>query len=184
VQQFPDSYALAVAAQAITAHLIRSLDEFAHLGEARIACMFSERAVMLRGSPCNAFIGTPSVQGPFSPWFEWAIAQFCVSLFDGEPADFVMMIDRAIFESLDEERRERLMYHELCHVVPREDEFGIAKLGDDGRLLLRLVPHDYEFFDAEVRRYGPDVCDLDRAAIAIADGHRASQERRKPRRVA
>lgn len=184
MQQFSDSFALAVAAQAVTTHLIATLDEFAHLSDARIACVFSERVPMLRGTPCHAFIGQPTVQGPFSPWFEWSLAQFCVELFAGEPPDFVMMIDRAVWDSESLERRERLMYHELCHVVSREDEFGVAKMADDGRPLLKIVPHDYEFFDAEVRRYGPDVCNLDRAAIALADGFRAEQERRRPRRVA
>ncbi len=76
------------------------------------------------------------------------------------------------------------MYHELCHLVPRVDEFDIPRMGDDGRLLLKIIPHDYEFFDAEVRRYGPDVCSLEPAAIAIADGLRAAQQRKRPRAVA
>ncbi len=184
VQHFSDSYALAVAAQAIAAHLIATLDEFAHLGQARIACINSERQPMLRGAPCQAFIGIPSVQGPYAPWFEWTIAEFCRSLFAGEPPDFVVMLDRAVFDSLDDERRERLLYHELSHVVPRVDEFDIPRVGQDGRLLLKLIPHDYEFFDAEVRRYGPDVCDLEPAAVALADGFRAAEHRKRPRRVA
>lgn len=184
MQEFPDSFALAADAQVVMATLIARLDDFAHLHEARIACLWSERVPMLHGHPCRAFIGEPRVQGPMRPWFEWALAQFCASLFHGEPPDFVMVIDHAVFVSLDDEQRERLLYHELSHLVAKEDEFGIAKLGDDGRLLLKTIPHDFEFFDAEVRRYGPDVCDLAPAAIAIADGLRAAQQRRRPRAVA
>jgi hypothetical protein len=184
VQEFSDTFALAPDAQAAMGTLIARLDEFAHLSDARIVCVNSERVPMLRGNPCVAFIGQPSVQGPYSPWFTWALAQFCAPLCAGELPDFLVMIDRAVFESLDNERRERVLYHELCHVVPREDEFGIPKLGQDGRLLLKIIPHDFEFFDREVRRYGPDTCELVPAALALADGLRAAQQRRRPRAVA
>ena len=60
-------------------------------------------------------------------------------------------------------------------MVARVDEdTGIPKVSrEDGRILTKLRPHDFEFFDAEVRRYGPAVYELDGAAVAIADGYRA-----------
>ena len=42
-------------------------------------------------------------------------------------------------------------------MVARVDEdTGIPKVSrEDGRILTKLRPHDFEFFDAEVWRYGP-----------------------------
>jgi hypothetical protein len=64
-------------------------------------------------------------------------------------------------------------YHELCHIVARVDENDVERRSpDDGRVLLRLIRHDWEFFTAEVLRYGPSVCGVDDAARAIAKGYR------------
>lgn len=175
---FADSYSLAPEPQALAVRLIARCDEFAHLVDARIACLWSEQQPMLRGAPCAAFVGYPRVQGPFSPLFAWLIASLCAPLCDQEEPDFLVIFDHALWPALDAERQERLVYHELCHVVAREDEYGVVRTSpDDGRVLLKLVPHDYEFFDQEVRRYGPDVCGLDGAAVAIADGFRATERR-------
>lgn len=182
MEQFSDSYALSAEAQTLMAQLIESCEEFGHLEQARIACVASQREPMLRSWPCHAFVAEPRVQGPCKFLFDWLISQFTAPLFGGEDSDFIVIIDAALWPSWSAEYRERVVYHELCHIVAREDENGIEKRGDDGRILLRLKPHDYEFFEREVQRYGPELCELDSAAKAIADGYRAA-ERRK-RRVA
>lgn len=175
-----DSFSLAGGPQAVMHHLIATVDDFAHLGDARIACVFSQRTPMLRGSPCWAFIGQPHVQGPFAQLFDWMLSRLCAPLFGEDLPDFIIVFDEAVWPSLDDEGQERLVYHELCHAVVREDEYGVPKISkEDGRLLLRLVPHDYEFFDREVRRYGPGTCGLDGAALAIADGYRAEQRSKR-----
>jgi hypothetical protein len=177
---FADSYSLAPEPQALVSQLVARCDEFAHLVDMRAACVWSEQQPMLRGAPCAAFIGYPRVQGPFSPLFAWCMATVCAPLFEQEEPDFLIIFDHALWPTLEGERQERLVYHELCHVVAREDEYGQPRFSnDDGRVLLKLVPHDYEFFDQEVRRYGPDVCNLDGAAVAIADGYRAAERRNR-----
>jgi hypothetical protein len=181
---FADSFELAREAHAILTRLVASpsaCPEFSHLVEARILCVASQPTPIVRGAPCQAFICSPNVQvSPLKPLFTFLLAQLAAPLFEWQSPDFVLIVDAALWPTLDDEHRERLIYHELCHIVAKVDEeTGLEKRSqDDGRILLKLVPHDYEFFDAEVRRYGPDVCDLDRAAVAIADGHRAAQRRR------
>lgn len=177
---FPDSFAPAPDVQAALSLLVASCDEFSHLSDARILCVNSQPVPMLRGTPCAAFICSPQVQvSPLRPLFAFMLAQLSAPLFDWEPPDFVLMVDAALWPTLDEERQERLIYHELCHVVARVDEeTGLEKRSqEDGRILLKLVPHEYEFFDQEMRKYGPAVCELEPAAVAIADGHRAAQRR-------
>lgn len=180
MRHFPDSFALAPEGQALVARLVVDLDEFAHLAECRIAVLASQQQPMLRGAPCQAFISTPHVQGAMRPLCDWMLSQVTDELFEGEDPDYVLVLDAALWESwtqqgsLGQVRKERLIYHELCHVVAREDaDTGLARTSPmDGRVLTKLMPHDYEFFDAEVRRYGLEVCELDRAAVAIAAGYR------------
>lgn len=173
MEQFADSFALAEAPQAIAGRLIADELEFAHLGLARIACIFSERALFLHGGQANAIIAVPTyMQGPLRHLVGWLLTEFVAPLFEREEADFLILFDRAIWDGLDPTRQERLVYHELLHVAARENEHGTPKLGQDGRPMLKLRPHDAELFNAELVRYGVDVCDAVDTAIAIADGER------------
>lgn len=178
MEQFADSYALSAEAQDLLGHLVGSCEEFAHLQQARIACIASQRTPTLHGWPCHAFIADPKVQGPCKFLFDWMLAGLCAPLFDWDDPDYIIIYDAALWPSWSPDYRERLLYHELCHVIPREDENGVPKVGDDGRMLLRLRPHDYEFFEREVERYGPELCELAGAATSIAAGHRAAQRRK------
>jgi hypothetical protein len=137
----------------------------------------SQPTVTLRGSACNAIVCVPSVQGPLNRFFVWLIARECAPLLEWEEPDFLIVIDGAIWPSLDGVRQERLIFHELCHVVARENEYGVPKLDSEGRPMLRLVPHDIEAFEDEVTTYGVEVCGLEDACIAIAEGVRV--DRRK-----
>ncbi len=172
VEHLEDSFRLADEPQAVAARLIATEDDFAHLGLARIACVFSERALFLHGGPCHALIAVPTyMQGPLRHLVGFLIGQFCRPLFEGEDPDFVILIDRAVWDSLDAVRRERLMFHELCHVAAKEhEETGVPKLGQDGRPILKLRPHDAEKFYAEIEKYGAAVTDAEDLAVAIAEG--------------
>jgi hypothetical protein len=125
---------------------------------------------MLHGAACYAFIAQPSVQGPLSKLFTWMLAGACARELEWEEPDFVIVIDAAIWPTLDALRKERLMYHELRHIAARENEYGVPTLDKEGRAMLKLVPHDAEFFHDEVSRYGLEVCGLEETAIAIAEG--------------
>jgi len=185
MRPFDDSYALAEEPQAIVERLITDLDEFGHLTKAFVVCVFSQRTPMLRGAPCAAFIGSPTVQGPFAWLFDWLIASLTVPLLDGDAPDFLIIIDAALWPELDAERRERLMYHELCHLQPKESAEGSGiRLGRDGRPILKVVPHDTEVFHAEVRKYGPELIGLEDHCIAIVEGSAAARERRLERLAA
>jgi len=177
VEQFADSYRLAKEPQALVERL-RLLPEFAHLRGSRIVCVFSERVPMLRGFPCAAFIGEPRVQGAFRPLFDWMVAQLCRPLLGAEDPEFLVIVDAALWPSLEKVQRERLVYHELCHLKAKENpETGEPRLHEDGRPQLQVVPHDVEIFEAEVARYGPEVCDLDALCTAIVEGQKRARKR-------
>lgn len=173
-----DSYSLAVDPQAVVARLIADKPEFQHLTRARIVCMLSQQTPMLRGCPCWAFVGRPSVQGPYKALFDWMLSQFVAPLLDGDDVEYLIVFDAAIWPSLDAIRQERLCYHELCHLQPREAEDGSGiRLDREGRPQLKVVPHDAEFFFDEVRTYGPEVTELHDAVASIVEGQAAANAR-------
>lgn len=180
MQHFPDSVSLAPAPQAILHRLIASVDAFHHLNEAqpRIPVLLSQRALFLHGGRKAAVIIQPRWQGPLGQVAEFLVAKLVEPLLEGHDPDYVVIVDVAIWSMLDAERRERLIYHELCHLQVIEDEYGVAKRGKCGQPLLKLVPHDVEVFHAEIIRYGPEVVGIEEACEAIAEGFQAAERRK------
>lgn len=185
MRHLADSYAVLPEAHQLATELIGQCDEFRHLSLAQPAILYllSQPQVFLHGTPAAACIVSNRVQAP-QPMKGLAAFLLAQTFSDGDDPDFLVFFDAATWSVLDLERRERLVFHELSHLRQRLTDDGELRFTDDGRPVLALVPHDYEFFDAEVRRYGPIVCDLDTAAVAIAEGHREAQARKRPRRVA
>jgi hypothetical protein len=181
VRVFSDTFTLAAEPQAIVARLIETEDHFAHIREAQpaLAVLFSQRELRLHGARANAIIGMPKVQGPYRDLFEFMLASLAAPLLAWEEIELLVLVDAAIWQSLDAERRERLLFHELSHVVAKEDEFGVIRRNKDtGKPLLKLVPHDVEAFHTEIIKYGPDVCDLETACEAIVEGAAHAKRRR------
>jgi hypothetical protein len=182
MHQLPDSYRYAADAQEILARLVLERPEFGHLTQARVLCVLSERQPMLHGNPCIAHIGAPSVQGPYSWLFDWLLERFLADPLENQTLDYLVLIDAALWPTFDDVQRERLIYHELCHLQPKEDTHGRGiRLGNDGRPLLKVVPHDIEAFDEEIRRYGPRVVGIEDTCVAIADGLAAERARDTPK---
>lgn len=184
MQHFDDSLALSADAQAIADRLIATCDEFEHLHAAapRVPVIRSARALIHRGSRANAVIIQPRWQGPLGMTAEWLLAQFCAPLLEGHDPDYVVFVDGAVWDGLSDEGRERLMFHELCHLVQVEDEFGVVRRHQDGRPMLKLVPHDYEAFSSEIRRYGIETCGIEAIAPDIVEGE--ARKRRRGLRIA
>jgi hypothetical protein len=186
VQHLDDSFALAAEPQTIAARLIATCEEFGHLKEADplLLFLFSERAIPFRGGFAAAVIIEPRWQGPLGLVAEFLLAHFGKGQL-GAPldADYIVVVDASNWRSLDAERRERLMFHELSHLVAREDEFGVVKRSSQtGQPLLKLVQHDYEAFDSEIRRYGLHTCGFEAIAPAIVEGE--ARKRRRGLRIA
>lgn len=186
MQHLDDSVSLADEPRTLAARLIASFDEFTHLHEADplLLFLFSERAIPFRGGLAAAVIIEPRWQGPLGLVAEFLFAQLgAPQLGAALDADYVVIVDASIWRSLDAERRERLMFHELSHLVAREDEFGVVRRSKEtGKPLLKLVPHDYEVFDSEIRRYGVETCGVEAIAHAIVQGE--TQKKRRGLRIA
>lgn len=180
---FSDTIALAAEPAAIAARLMATADELTHLQEAQplLLVLFSQRTIVFRGGTCAAVIIMPRWQGPLGMVAECLLAEFGRPVLDGHDPEFVILVDQSIWSGLDAERRERLIFHELSHLQPIENEWGVIRRSKEtGKPLLKLVPHDAELFHSEIVRYGVDVCNAVPLAVAISDGE-ANKRRRKLR---
>lgn len=59
---------------------------------------------------------------------------------------FVMTITKPVWDIIDEDKRIALVDHELCHAFAERDE--------EDKLVLSILPHDLEEFQAIVKRHG------------------------------
>jgi hypothetical protein len=173
------AFALAPSAATIAARLVETVPEFAHLADQRVLWVASSRTPMLRGSECAAFIATASVQGALHWFIDWLIALFGAEPLEGASPDYLVILDGTLWPALDASAQERLVFHELCHVVALVDSNGLVRRSPfDNRVLTKLAPHDFELFDAELRRYGTVVCGADGLVSAIRDGDIAARRRK------
>jgi Putative phage metallopeptidase len=185
VNHFPDSVTLAADPATIMERLLLEADDFEHIREAapRFLVLFSQRVLFLHGGQKAAVIIQPRWQGPLGMVAEFLVAQLGRPVLDGQDPDYIIIIDIACWSALDPEGSERLIFHELKHLAWMEDEFGVGKRNQQtGKPMLKLVPHDIELFDAEMRRYGVEVCGAEDFLMAVVDGE--ANKRRRNLRIA
>lgn len=146
------------APTAIVERLVRTCDEFVHLreGEPRILVLFRTMPKTKGGRDVLGECMMPSVQGSLRSLFEWLM----VERFGFFP-DFLILLDKAFWEAVDDRTREALVFHELMHADQATDQFGAPRFNKDtGLPVWRIRAHDLEEFNAVVRRYGawaPDI---------------------------
>ena len=84
------------------------------------------------------------------PYIGKAVAGRCIransmtKLF-GE-CDYIIQMSGDLWDRLDEERQEILMYHELLHILVTQDKKGNS--------VYKLRDHDVQDFEAIIRKYG------------------------------
>lgn len=159
---------LGTAHPATIAERLMNDPEHRHLreNEIRIEYLFRHDAKMRGGKCVLGSVHEPSCQGELRPLFEWLLLR----MFGGIP-DYLMILDRGFWDSVTPQTREALVFHELCHIKQKLDEYGAPKFNKQtGAAIYGLVAHDLEEFNAVVAKYGewsPDIADF---IAAAADG--------------
>jgi hypothetical protein len=181
VQHFGDTFSLFEDAQRIIERLVLTCGEFDHLQQARIPALLSQRALVERGRSVPVAVlhgacyeGANSATRNLNAWLR---ARFMVPVCEGHDPDFIVVIDVALWPKAEVER-EHLLYHALCHIEQRADQYGAPKFGEDGRPMLRMRPHDIERFATELGRYGSVIAGFEDEAGAY-DAARAEQRRNR-----
>lgn len=176
----------------IARYLIREDPDhpFVHVAQARIVYLLQQPTLMLHGEPVQAYIARATVQGPNHLLWAFLLAtRYAPKREQPYPLDWIVYVDKAAWDraAWRQERgasgfpivREALIYHELTHLRQLETADGEPRFTEDGRPLLALRRHDYEFFDSEIRRYGPATLELVQAALSLAEGARTEHKRER-----
>ncbi|NUU74665.1 putative metallopeptidase [Paenibacillus xylanilyticus] len=70
-------------------------------------------------------------------------------------SEILIMVNKQVWEHLNDSQKEALIYHELCHIEASVDKHGAPKNSPkDGRPIYRLQSHDLEEFKLVVEKYG------------------------------
>lgn len=81
--------------------------------------------------------------------------------------DFIIKLNKDAWQTLSDEHKERLIFHELEHAQLSLDSNGDPKKDDRGRLVCRTRKHDFAEFRSVVEKYGwqDDLSKLAQAGI-------------------
>ncbi len=183
-----DTFSLLPDAQAIARFLLTDDVEqrFPHVRAARLAFILQQPALTLHGQPCDAYIAGLPVQGAHRLLWPFLVATFASET--RESPDFLIYVDQAAWDRRGWNpelgpsgfpiEREHLVYHELCHLRQLVTKDGEPRYHrDDGREMLALARHTYEFFDTELRRYGPLTTQLEQVGTDFVAGAKAEKAR-------
>lgn len=183
-----DTYTLLPDAALIARQLVLEADcPFPFAKDVPIVYLLQQPQLFLRGEPCDAYIAVPKVQGSNRLLWDFLVARFTDPK-DRHQPDFLVYVDAAAWSlrgRSDEHGRsgfplpqEALIYHELCHLRHLQKD-GAPRFHEDGRPMLALQRHTYEFFDLELRRYGPLTLGLDQVGSTFVAGAQAEKTRRR-----
>ena len=138
--------------------LVATAEEFVELREFNpaINILFRKDEKLKGGKRVLASVHIPSVQGELRPLFEWMLED----RFGWMPA-FLMIIELDWWKVATSIEREALVFHEMCHMRVKVDQFGAPRLSrETGEPQWTCIAHDIEEFNAVVARYGAWKCDV------------------------
>lgn len=150
---------------AVIAERLMNHAEHKHLREndIRIAYLFRHESKLKGGKCVLGSVHEPACQGEMRSLFEWMLTRLL-----GSMPGYLMILDRGFWDTVTAQTREALIFHELCHIKQKLDEYGEPRFNRmTGEPIYGLVTHDLEEFNAVVAKYGawsPDIADFLAAA--------------------
>ncbi len=146
------------------------LDDHMHLyeGEAEVDFLLVAEEIVFGSKQVLGMVHMPTVQGKLKGVFTWML----LNTF-GRIPDFLVLLDKDYWRGEGDLAREILMFHEMCHMVHKEDRDGEPRYDESGRPVFGLVGHDVEEFSKTVARYGaysPEIREFIAAAESGGDG--------------
>jgi len=168
-----DEYVEAVEARELGAMLLERVAEHEHLRDAQIGYIFRDDEITRRGKvvEAEAILVERILQSEkrYGRIVRWAILRV-LPQFGETPPDFIVLIDRNIWEGLQLEERVALIDHELSHCWYATEDDGVTqKFHMDGSPWWAIRGHDVEEFCGVVERNGLWKEDLIPFARAIVD---------------
>lgn len=127
------------AVEEIAENLIRTIPEHSHLAHARIAYRFREKAATKGGKIVYATMRK-------CPERFAALAKDENPDPNAKEFDFFLEVAFDSWQNLTDHQKHALVDHELCHAFGEENEEGFMEWS--------TLPHDFEGFVGNVKRYG------------------------------
>ncbi len=166
----PDEYSVAEEAAKIGLKLINTIEDHAHLLPANIAYVFRDDELRSKGkvtwAECILVERILQSEKRWSRLVKWALLQITKA---EQLPDFLVLIDKNIWDGLDIESRVALIDHELSHAWYATYADGeTQKFHEDGSPWWAIKGHDVEEFGAVVDRNGlwsPSLRDFARPVI-------------------
>jgi hypothetical protein len=166
-----DEYSVAHDAAQLGMLLINKVEDHAHLAAANIAYVFRDDELTRRGKviAAEAILVERILQAEkrWSRLVKWALLRITSAT---ERPDFLVLIDRNIWQGFDAEGRLALVDHELSHCWYATEEDGeTQRFHKDGSPWWAIRGHDVEEFCGVVARNGLWNEDLREMARTIID---------------
>lgn len=138
--------------------LVEDCPEFQHLKDGRptVRWVYKMVPTVRQGRDVLGTVYMPAVQGQLKPMFDWMMEEKW-----GYIPDFLVVLDLDYWIEADDTSREILVFHETCHMVQKEDQFG-EPMFDKATAEPKwgLAGHDVEEFIKVVARYGTYSAEL------------------------
>lgn len=149
--------------------LINSIDDHAHLRDARVGFIFRDHEVTNGHKVVAASMHLPRLSGSAAK--HWgAFCRWSVTGLLGFEPDFVCFVDRCLWKGLSEDEKLALIDHELTHAIQLEDEDGNPRFNQvTFEPIWGIKPHDVEEFTSVIQRRGCWNEDLRTFARAVID---------------
>jgi hypothetical protein len=112
------------------------------------------------GSVCDSKY---MAQGGFKDLFVQLLAGML-----GHYPPFIMVLDKEFWDQASDTERDALVWHELCHIRQKVDQYGAPKFDMHGNPSYGIQEHDVTAFKSEVARFGAWSPDL-REFLAVAN---------------
>lgn len=151
---------------AIYAERVMRMPEHQHLvdNDIEVDYVMRKHEKVKSGRLVLGSVHEPTCQGEMAPLFEWMLEGLL-----GKLPRFLIILDAEYWEQSDDQAREILIFHELCHIRQKVDRYGAPRFDKDGLPVYGLHGHDVEEFTSVVARYGahnPDIASFIKAANA------------------
>ena len=163
-------YSEAIEAKELGAIAIERIDEHAHLQTASIGYLFRDDEIRRQGKVILAeAILVERILPADKRWnrfIKWSLQR----VLNAPIPDFLILIDRNIWEGFDAEQKLALIDHELSHAgQATEDDGETLKFHKDGTPVWSIRAHDLEEFCGVVARNGLWSEDIAAMARTIID---------------
>ena len=150
--------------------LLKECPEHEHLldGEAVVDFLVVRDPVIKQEMEVLGSVHLPTVQGRLKGVFNWMLVNKL-----GRIPDFLVLLDKDYWMSVETLDREILIHHEMCHMIHKKNNEGELRFDMFGNPVWGLRGHSVEEFNETVSRYGAYSQEIREFIAAATNGSKS-----------